>query len=565
MANALHKTLDVLARTRNATAVDLLIAAIHIPNDEIRVASLAALCKRHSTRGNIEAIRNLRNLTTEMRAVLERNATSLSQAMRQCLLHGDQELRANALEMVRWFEDFGQMPTLLNLIEDAQCPQRELTAHIIGELVNRLYDHLHFGKGQSGAAPSPSAASSTAPSHTFLRDAPRIRHQTLAFLESACQRYEAHRCPQVIQGLLVLADPESPIVKKLFRESSEVCRQAADTLLQKSTHPGVMSLIAQSMTQNYPHSAIIQAFEKREDPEFICHILRTWPKKLTQVQQKNFKDIKSITWLQPDRLNLEIIPPGLHKPLVAFVLITGLPHAHRLTVMEWMLKHGCPEGRTAATEVLVGLADDKVQEVILEGLESEQPEIQAWATSQLRSREIPHTFELLIERLDSPMPEVREAARAELVDFNMLRVLDMYEHLDGKTCLAVGRLVQKIDPQAIEKLKAEMRQPIRRKRIRAARGAQAMGMQLKVLDALLLMIADSDALVRRTVVEVLGTTPAAVALETLSEALNDPSPRVREAASRSLLQLRSLKPAAIPANETQPATDVAALAAVVTS
>ena len=537
MPSPLHKTFDLLTGIHNPLAVDLLIETLRIPNDEIRTSGLAALCKRHSTKGNIEAIRSLKDLTPEMRTVLERFAPSLTQAIRQCLMHGDALLRTNALELVRWFEDFSQVPTLLSLLENKEFHERDVVRQVIGELINRLYDHLQFGKNQPAAAETPP----TAPAAGFLRDATRIRHQVLASLESASHRYEAHDCPEVVLGLLVLGDPESLSVKKLFRDASEACRQAIDLLLQTSTHPGVLMLIVQSMAQAYPHASVLRAFETREDPEFVCHLLRTWPRKPTQVQQKNFKVLKSIAWLQPDRLNLEVLPPGLQKPLVDFAQAIGLPAQHRLAVMEWMLMHGCPDGRTAATEVLVGLENSKVHEVIIEGLDSQEPQIQAWATSQLRAREVPHTFELLIGRLDSPIPEVQDAARAELDDFNMGRVLEMYEHLDAKTCLAVGRLVQKIDPQAIDKLKTEIRQPIQRKRIRAARAAQALGLQEQALDALLVMVQDSDTLVRRTAIEVLATTLLPASVEALSEALKDPSPRVRDAAAKALQQLRLLQ------------------------
>ena len=42
-------------------------------------------------------------------------------------------------------------------------------------------------------------------------------------------------------------------------------------------------------------------------------------------QHLNYKKIESITWLQHRPLQLEIIPPGLQKRLVAFVLRPGFP------------------------------------------------------------------------------------------------------------------------------------------------------------------------------------------------------------------------------------------------
>lgn len=534
MSNPLQKTLDFLSTSSSPHAVDVLTYGLRVPDEQVRVGSLAALLKRHSTRGNIEIIRNLEHLTPEMRAVLDRQSGVMAQALRQALLHGDVDLRTNALEMVRWFEDYVQLPALLNLLEEQDNPLHDDVTRVIRELVNHLYEHLHFGK-----EPGPDAGEGLMPAPTFLRDATKIRHQSVASLESSCHRYEAHRSVDVVEGLLILGGADHFLVKKVLHDASEDCREALRQVLVTSTHPGVMSLVVDSLALNYPAALALEAFGERTDPEFISFLLRTWPRKLTPFQQKNFKEVKRIAWLAPEHLQLELVPPALQKTLIAFLLSIGVPEDQRLTILEWMVMHGTPEGRLAATDVLVDLEDNKVKEVIVESLDSDEADIQAWATSQLRVRDVPHAFELLVKRLDSPMPEVREAARAELGDFDVHRVLEMYDHLEPRLCLAVGKLIQKIDPQAVEKLQQEMSVAIRRRRIRAARAALAMGLQQQVLIALLTMAQDSDTLVRRTALEVLGSIPTRQVASVLNEHLNDSSPRVREAAARSLQQVHA--------------------------
>ncbi len=547
MSNPLLKTLEVLTTSGNPLTVDVLIAGLHVPDDTIRIASLGALLKRHSTRGNIEIIKNLHHLTSEMRSAVERSMSALGQALRQGLMHGDPELRRNALEMVVWFEDFSQFPTLLNLLEDENNTDRGATIDAVQQLIDRLYEHLTPGRHKPHHDES-------AQSHAQLRDAERVRRHVLTSLESACRRYEAHHCPVVVEGTLALAGPDPAFLKKLLHETSAECGRAVDELIHTSTHPGVLSLIVDMMGLNYPHSLVLAAFEERDDVEFICHLLRNWPRTLSAFQQKNFKSLKNLPWLQPARLKLELIPPALQPRLVEFVQAGGLPQEHRLAVLEWLVKHGTVEGRLAATDVLVGLEGHQVQDVIIDGLKSAEPDIQAWATSQLRAQGVPGAFEMLIQRLDSPLPEVREVARTELGAFDVQRVLEMYEHLDTKTCAAVGRLLQKIDPHALDKLQQEMSQSIRRKRIRAARAALALGVHERALDGLLIMVQDSDALVRRTAVEVLAHLSSPVALETLTECLNDPSIRVREAATRSLRSIHErLREPAVHEPETAPA------------
>jgi HEAT repeat protein len=231
--------------------------------------------------------------------------------------------------------------------------------------------------------------------------------------------------------------------------------------------------------------------------------------------------------------------------MIVFLMTTGLSHPQKMAVLEWMVRYGSPEGRLEATEVLKELADDRVQDVVLESLDSQEPEVQAWATSQLRAWSIPNAMEMLISRLDSPIPEVRQAARDELAGFDVIRVLDIFDHLDSRMRKAVGRLVQKIDPQTPQKLKMEMLTAIRSKRIRAARAALVMNLHLDVADALLAMARDSDNLVRRTAAEVLGKVHSRESIEMLLELTSDGSARVRETASAALDEIKAVREAAL--------------------
>jgi hypothetical protein len=288
------------------------------------------------------------------------------------------------------------------------------------------------------------------------------------------------------------------------------------------------------MTQSHPFPAVCTAVERRTDPEFICHLLRHWPRKLSNFQLKNFREIHTVAWLDHDQLQIDLIPVAMHRTLITFLMATGLPQAQKLAVLEWMVRFGSPEGRLAATDVQVDLEDDKVQEVVIDGLESEEPDVQAWATGQLRNWSIPNAMELLIERLDSPIKEVREAARSELSGFNIYRAIELFDEIDGPMQVAVGKLVRKIDPDTIQKLREQMQTAIRRKRIRAARAALAMRLHVEVVDALLEMACDSDNLVRRTAAEVLGKVPSRESVEMLLEMTHDASPRVRDAAAHAL-------------------------------
>jgi HEAT repeat protein len=521
MSNSLHTTFEVLAQTPNLAAVDVLVAAMDLPDWEVQALAVESILKRRPTRGIVELIRRLQTLPVPARQLVETPGIDLGRGLRDALLSGDAVLRGNALALIQRLAVYSEMPTLIALLQQPQVTERAAIEGVIFDLVNRMYERHRSGTNHEVTG-------------SILRDGDRVRHQMLTTLESAAYRYPAHRCRQVVEGVLILGDPEDIHLKRFLSDATDDVRGVAAELFCSSRHPGVMGLVVDSMTLNYPFLTALSAFAQRTDPEFICHLLRHFPHKLTLFQQKNFRELSAIPWLDPARMHLDVIPEALHRTLIAFVMATGLPQTQKLAVLEWMVRCGSPAGRLAATDVLVDLEDDKVQEVVLESLESEEPDVQAWATSQLRAWEIPNAMELLVTRLDSSIPEVRQAARHELAGFNIHRAIEIFDHLDPRMQVAIGKLVRKIDPDTIHKLKEEMQNSIRRKRIRAARAALAMKLHSEVVDALSAMAHDSDNLVRRTAAEVLGKVPTDEAIEALRELAHDPSPRVRDAAAAAL-------------------------------
>lgn len=532
MAAAWQRTFERLATTQNPTAVDVLLFALRMGDEAFRAGALSALLRRNSPRANSEILRACHTFPPRLRTLLERQVATLSTAVRQALMHGDEALRRNALLVARWAHDLQQIPLLLTLLEQPPGPLRDQVVDLLKSLIDTLYATCG---GEAILATDPHRPVAIPPAgHPAIRDVSRTRHKVLAALEASCQRYEVHGLPEVVEWLLLLGEPQDLLTRPVLADNRSPVAPVAHTVLRTSKHPAIIALLLRLMSENYPASWAVKTFATRNDPEFLAQMLRFWPRRLSPIQQKNFRELTSVDWLDPFRFHLDLIPPALHPTLVRVLTALGVARETRLAVLEWIVRNGSPEGRLAATEFLCELEDDKMQEVVLGGLSSDQPGIQAWATSQLRSCDVPNCFELLVERLDSPHAEVRDAARAELQDFGVVRLLETFTEIDPSRHAAVGRLLLKIDPHAVEKLVAEMEHPVRRRRIRAARCALALGVHHGTVDGLAKMLQDSDILVRRTAVEVLAVIPSRNARDLLATAAADPSPRVREEIRRCL-------------------------------
>jgi HEAT repeat protein len=465
---------------------------------------------------------------------LEDQGLRLSGTLRQCLMHGDGELRARALEVVAAAECYDQVATLLQILLAPDDAAHAEACQTLQSLVNRLFEQVHLGGGRRRSG------------DRFQRNLPQVRQSVLSALDGACNQFDMLACKaEVLESILVLGDPETFAVRKVLSQGAPACRDLAGYLLMSSTHPGVLRLLMEFMKHNYPLPKAIEAFEERSDPEFVCYVLREFPQRLSENQQKNFKQLTRIDWITKQMLPLAAIPPSMHDALVAFVQATGLDYEEKNAVFKWILLHGSVQGRLAAGTVLESADPACVRGILFDSLDSEDEDVQAWATTQLRGQGIPEALRLLIERLDSPLAAVREAARGELHSFNLDLLMNIFDQLDPSVCRRAGALVQKIDRDCHQKLVAELNNPVRRRRIRAARAARQLGLAREVQACLLVMLADADTHVRRTAAEVLGDIPNAEVVAGLAALLNDSSPRVRDAAERSLEEIRrhGLEPA----------------------
>jgi HEAT repeats len=537
----LSATFETLATTANPSAVDALITALDVPRDAIQAAAVSALLRRREAQGLMEIVRRLDGFDEAIRREVFDAHESISRVVRACLHSEDRRLRMNGLTLLCEIEEYRALPALLPLLDAPDEDLRNGAGRAIRDLAERLYWHLQFGIQPRVGETVPHDPSSG----KFLRDAQRVRHQMLGDLDAAVQRHPDRICREVVEASLILGVAGTTSLRRLLIEGSETLRQVALGVLVNETHPGVLRLICESLGENHLYPAVISAVEQRSDAAFVRYFLGHWPREITLFQRKSLERIGEARWLWPEHLSAEVITPERQRPLAEFVVLSGLTESRKLEILEWLVRNGGPEGRLAATQVLVEYEHGEVRNVVLEGLRAEETHVQVWATEQLRAWSIPNAMELLLGRLDSPSPEVRQAARGELGDFDMMRVLDLFPHLEARLYASVGQVVRKTDPRCLETLANEMRHAIRRRRVLAAHAALAFQMQVEVFDALFDMARDPDNLIRRTAADVLGSIDTPEALAVLNDLRHDPSQRVREAVQATLDKRQAHVPGAL--------------------
>lgn len=518
-ADPLQRTFEALAASSRSEADDVLIAALHAEQPHVKDLAAAAICRRGSVRGVMELLRGFDFLSDAARRSLVEPSEPAARAFKQALRQGDVALVSRTLAAVRHGSLVEHLPLVAELL-NAESPdvRREAfeTFSIVAEVFYEMLRHP------------------TAGSRSGRLDLGRLCEDTLEAMAAACAQIESLSEPQaVVEHLLALGTPRHPAVVKVMRHDTAECRAFIESVMATSRHPGVMCTLFEFFSEPYPPRRAFEAIRDRDDPEFIAALLRWFPEHPTATQLANFRQVDSVSWLaSPERI--AALPEPLQGKLPAFILATGLPEARKMELQEWLLRNGSAEGRRGATQVLDRFDFDTMRRILLDGLDSHDDEVSAWATTQLRPRHVPGAFKMLIERLDSSSDVVRQAAREQLKGFTIEHVISMHERLSPTICRQIGELVRKIDPECIAKLTAILTGPVQRQRIVTAQAVARLGMTAALREPLLAMLADEDSAVRRVAVEVLSDDPSPEVLLALEELRMDSSPRVRQAVERAV-------------------------------
>lgn len=523
----LDVTFGFLATATDEAADLLLRAALDLP--AVRGRAALALLKRGSTAGLLEIVRRVAQFEAAELQALRQHGGAIARVVRPLLDGRDAADRQLAREATGRLELYPLLAQVIDLLARGDAPDSSELMTLATRLCHHLYGLLNPHDGPT-AAVQPAAGQTDA----HLADAEQLRRQAVAALARGCLALEAHRAEPLAECLLMLGRPADAPIRQVFQEAGPPLARCLERTLLDSRHPGVMRFVTDALTENYAPRAAFEAFARRADARFAAQVLQSWPAVLTPIHAENLRAVHEAAWLNPGGPALAELPEALQPRLAGVVGALGLNDDQRLAVLEWMVRHGGDAARLAACDLLSVLESQKVQDVVLESLEAREAAVQAWATAQLRSLEVPKAMELLLERLGSPVPEVREAARAELGDFRMARVLEIFGQVPPRSYAAVARLVRTIDPCAAETLRHELTSSTPRRAVRAARVAQALGFHTDVAEALVALSRADESVVRRSVVEVLAEVADDAALAALIERLRDPSPRVRQAAAEAV-------------------------------
>lgn len=524
VSTSFEVTLSFLATTENEAATGLLLPALDSVDPVVQEGALVAALRRRSPEAQALILSRLGGMDERWKSIIDGQRGALTIPLREALLGSDTTLRSRALRAVVWFHEYDLAATIVELVETRDATLVEEAATALLDLARAFHDEWTSGRAKAKANP---------------RDPSVIRRGLTSALEQSAARFERHGRREPLEAFLILANRDNVTLKQILHEPKIATHAATIDLLLSSRHPGVSRLLLGFLEDAQPPLSALHALSQRGDAWFVEQFLSKASLELSLTARQNLVRIDDFAWLRDDFSLLEPLSDAAQAGACRVIRFANVDRDLAWGTIARLIDQGKPRARLAAIASLARFPTAAAEELTVRLVSDADPEARAAALAQLRDRDTPGAMNLLTDALDSEYAVVREAARASLSDFNVERFLANFDLMDDDERRRAGALVKKVDSRAIATLRGELETPSRRRRTRAIEVAGAMDMLARLDDALAVLAADEDLVVRVESLRALGDADSRVAREALELAVVDDSDAAREAARESLRRLES--------------------------
>jgi len=522
VSSGLTTTFEVLTRSSNAAALDLLLRELDSANHQIQAGVLAAILERRSPDGHREVLRRLHRNGSKWRPQIESRRNWMAAALRNAVTGSDLRMCVNACQCALWFGEFELIPALANLVEDPEHPHRELAASTLLQLAEQLYEELGAER-----------------SSRRRRDPDTIRRSVLTSLERAALHYPQHKRREALEAFMMLTPRDNVVLHGILRDPFHSLYQPVVDYLLHNPRGGILRLLLGFLEDPHASVSMLQIVGRRCDTRFLRLFLPRIANESSPVILQNLKRIDKIAWTKDAAAVLANEDEATQAGAVRMVTSSGIKRDDQFRVIDWVARHGHTAARRAAIAALATFPGSEANQLAMRSLDDPDPQVQAHALSQLRHRGIPGALPRIIAALDSPHEILRETARGNLSEFTFQRFLASFETLDENVRQSTGNLVRKVDPHCAQLIADELNSLSRTRRLRALEIASILRLVEPIeASAIRLLTEDEDYMVRVRAAQALGTCNSNACLQALSDAQAlDRSGTVREAAAESLEQV----------------------------
>ena len=515
-----HKTLRFLSETANEAAVPVLLAALESPNPKVQQGALNAILGRRRGAGQRALVQRWTRLSERWKRQIAEQPRQISSAVRHAILSTDGALCASGCDALLYIREFELIPALVNGIEEPNNPHAPMVAETLLTLCELLRDEI------SGPRDKPR-----------LQDPARVRDQVMPSLEKAAERFEQHKFREVVEAFLMLTNRENLVLKRILNDPRHPSYLVTVDILGSSPRVAIIRLVLNLLESRLAPSVALQIASRRCDLTFVRQWLNRIASPSSDAIKTTLRRIESIAWLERDLSLLDALAEPEQAAAAELIVKSNMNRLQAFEGLKHILRNGRPTGRRAASAMLAEFGGAEANQLVLDGLDDTDAEVQANMVVQLRERGIPGAISRLIRLLDSRHEVVRNAAQSCLGEFNFNRYISVFDMMEDNIRRSTGMLVMRIDPEAVTQLAQELKSKPRTRRLRGLEAAIAMDAVTFVEPLIIGLLAETDHFVRAEAARTLSYCNTPLAQKSLREALMDRSIAVRDAAEAALAKL----------------------------
>lgn len=528
MPQEFDKTFDFLAKSGNAAATPVLIAALRSEAIDIRDAAFAALINRSSLKGEAYFFEHWDDLTDAWRLEIKRQMGTMTRILREQLLSSSRPDCEKAAAITLELEEFDLVRSLTTAAEDHNNPNRDVASRCLVMLVDRLRKLLDEA------------------TDARKRNLVLWRGRAMDALDDSMRRCSKHQSEEIVESFLMLTSREHPVFRHLLDDPSSQVYKLTLSILKRTLRPAIVRLILSVFREVAPCGTLLAAAAWRTDGPFVAQLLDSFSGGLADVELRNIKKIVRVGWSDHHWDMLAELTGRQQEIALRFLSASGQDRDSVFAVIHFFLTKGKPEGRLAAVEALAVDRGAVASQLIIDATTDEDPEVAAAALRQLRHRGIPGSLKYLLAQLDSEHEVVRIAVRQSLEEFSFGKYLAAFDLMMDDQRETTGHLVRKIDEHSDELLVAELSSEMQSRRRRAIEVVECLGIADQMEAPLLRLLQCDDYLIRVSAACALSSCNTETAIAGLREALLDRNVRVQEAAEASLQMIAQRRVAATP-------------------
>ncbi len=431
MTKGIDITLDLLAKSKNRTAVKLLDAAFHSTDESVRKQAGTHLIQIRGSKGIMEMIRLFDPTDRNMIDLFQENRDRVISALRIAISGKDTMLARNALRVANSLRFFEVIPLLLAVFMDqgALTTEDSTLENSILRLAEKYIQALEERRNRN-----------------FLYG--KIMPEIVEVLAKGLNDYHRNDPPLFLKLFVyfyVYWSDVKPEVMRPFENPSSTAYLALFRLLLSEKDKRFYHFVFYSLDNPYPMSIASTVFAKRSDTPFLNAVLKEIGTRVTAEMRVNLRKIRNIEWLENLPALLERLSGDAQIGLISLLRTLDLSPGELQARLMSVFLNGKTETRCEALRVLVDTPGTRTDKLVWDASGDADPGVQIQAFELLQKVAPDKAASRMLQFAGSPHPVVREKIKMLLPEFRFVRFLEAFDQMTEDQRRIMFRIVRDLD------------------------------------------------------------------------------------------------------------------------